>query len=76
MEPNLGKSCSKPSTNVVERAFDAMTTKRPYRNPLTIQDALAEMKKCSGTQFDPEVVEVLSRVVHAMTNSGGVAMLQ
>jgi len=57
-------------------AFDAMTTKRPYRNPLSVQEALLEMKRCSGTQFDPDVVEVLNRVVHALTNSGGVALLQ
>ena len=56
-------------------AFDAMTTKRPYRNPLSIQEALLEMNRCSGTQFDPDVVEVLSRVVHALTSSGGVAMM-
>ena len=57
-------------------AFDAMTSKRPYRNPLSIQEALQEMKRCSGTQFDMQVVEVLTRVVHAMTSSGGVAMVQ
>jgi putative nucleotidyltransferase with HDIG domain len=56
-------------------AFDAMTTKRPYRNPLSVQEALREMVRCSGTQFDPEVVEVLTRVVHALTSSGGVALL-
>ena len=57
-------------------AFDAMTTKRPYRNPLSIHEALTEMKRCSGSQFDPEVVQVLTRVVHALTSSGGVAMVQ
>ncbi len=56
-------------------AFDAMTTKRPYRNPLSVAEALREMEKCSGTQFDPEVVQVLHRVVHAMTSSGGIAMM-
>ena len=57
-------------------AFDAMTTKRPYRNPLSVQEALREMDRCSGTQFDPEIVQVLTRVVHALTSSGGVALLQ
>ena len=57
-------------------AFDAMTTKRPYRDPLSVQEALREIDRCSGTQFDPEVVEVLTRVVHALTSSGGVALLQ
>lgn len=36
--------------------FDAMTTDRPYRKALQIDDALAEIKKCSGTQFDPSLV--------------------
>ena len=57
-------------------AFDAMTTRRPYRNPLSIHEALAEMKRNSGTQFDPDVVETLTRVVYALTSSGGVAMVQ
>jgi HD-GYP domain-containing protein (c-di-GMP phosphodiesterase class II) len=53
-----------------------MTTKRPYRDPLSIEEALAEMKRCSGTQFDPDVVEVLTRVVHALTSAGGLAIMQ
>jgi len=57
-------------------AFDAMITKRPYRNPLSIQEAMLEMERCSGTQFDPQVVKILTRVVHALTSSGGVAIMQ
>jgi len=57
-------------------AFDAMTTKRPYRNPMGIQEALLEMKRCSGTQFDSQVVQVLTMVINAMTSSGRVAMVQ
>jgi putative nucleotidyltransferase with HDIG domain len=37
-------------------AFDAMTSDRPYRLAMTPHDALAELERCSGTQFDPEVV--------------------
>ena len=40
-------------------AFDAMTSERPYRAGFSIEDALAEIKRCSGTQFDPEIVDVL-----------------
>jgi HD-GYP domain-containing protein (c-di-GMP phosphodiesterase class II) len=40
----------------VADAFDAMTTDRVYRRKLTIEDALHELHRCSGTQFDPEVV--------------------
>jgi putative nucleotidyltransferase with HDIG domain len=56
-------------------AFDAMTTKRPYRDPLNISDALREMEKCAGTQFDPDVVEILRKIVHAMTSSGVSTMI-
>jgi two-component system, cell cycle response regulator len=38
-------------------AFHAMTTPRPYQRTLTREDALAELRRCAGTQFDPAVVE-------------------
>jgi putative two-component system response regulator len=37
-------------------AFDAMTTNRAYRAPRTPADAQAELRRCAGTHFDPEVV--------------------
>jgi diguanylate cyclase (GGDEF)-like protein len=37
-------------------AFDAMTCDRPYRSAMAPRDALAELERCSGTQFDPEIV--------------------
>ena len=37
-------------------AFDAMTTDRPYRKKMSIEDATKEIKRCAGSQFDPEVV--------------------
>ena len=39
-------------------AFDAMTSDRPYRPALTPEAAVAELERCAGAQFDPEVVEV------------------
>jgi HD-GYP domain-containing protein (c-di-GMP phosphodiesterase class II) len=39
----------------VADAFDAMTSHRPYRRALTVERALAEVKRCAGTQFDPEL---------------------
>jgi HD-GYP domain-containing protein (c-di-GMP phosphodiesterase class II) len=39
----------------VTDAFDAMTSTRSYRQAMTIDAALAEMLRCSGTQFDPEI---------------------
>jgi HD-GYP domain-containing protein (c-di-GMP phosphodiesterase class II) len=40
-------------------AFSAMTTDRPYRAARPAADALAELRRCSGTQFDPAVVDAL-----------------
>jgi HD-GYP domain-containing protein (c-di-GMP phosphodiesterase class II) len=42
----------------VADAFDAMTSDRPYRPALSHEEALAEVERCSGTQFDPEIVRV------------------
>jgi HD-GYP domain-containing protein (c-di-GMP phosphodiesterase class II) len=39
-------------------AFDAMTTDRPYRTALPIDEALSELARHAGTQFDPRVVDV------------------
>jgi two-component system cell cycle response regulator len=38
-------------------AFHAMTTPRPYQRTLTREEALAELRRCAGSQFDPVVVE-------------------
>ncbi|PKM83984.1 MAG: hypothetical protein CVU88_00320 [Firmicutes bacterium HGW-Firmicutes-13] len=41
----------------VADTFDAMTSSRPYRDALTPEMALKELKRCSGTQFDPRMVD-------------------
>lgn len=41
----------------VTDAFEAMISERPYRKALTFKQAIAELDKCSGTQFDPRVVQ-------------------
>jgi HD-GYP domain-containing protein (c-di-GMP phosphodiesterase class II) len=38
-------------------SFDAMTSDRPYRSAMPAAKAIEEVKRCSGTQFDPTVVE-------------------
>jgi diguanylate cyclase (GGDEF)-like protein len=38
-------------------AFDAMTTDRPYQPAVPVHEALAELRRCAGGQFDPMVVE-------------------
>ncbi|WP_418790998.1 HD-GYP domain-containing protein [Phosphitispora sp. TUW77] len=39
-------------------SFDAMTSDRAYRTKMTSEEALEEVRRCSGTHFDPELVEV------------------
>lgn len=45
----------------VADAYSAMTTDRPYRRALTRQEAVAELRACAGTQFDPEIVAAFIR---------------
>jgi putative nucleotidyltransferase with HDIG domain len=42
----------------VADAFDAMTSDRPYRRALSRAEALAEVERCAGTQFDPEIARI------------------
>ncbi|HVM56971.1 MAG TPA: diguanylate cyclase [Gaiellaceae bacterium] len=44
----------------VADAFDAMTSERVYRDPLSEAEALAELERCAGTQFDPTIVDAFS----------------
>ena len=43
-------------------AFDAMTFDRPYSKAIAFEAALAEIKRCAGSHFDPQVVESFTRV--------------
>ena len=47
----------------VADAFDAMTSNRPYRAALSREDAISELHRCSGSQFDPQCVDALERSV-------------
>jgi HD-GYP domain-containing protein (c-di-GMP phosphodiesterase class II) len=44
-------------------AFESMTLGRPYRDSISEAEALAEVKRCSGTQFDPRVVKEFERLI-------------
>ncbi len=46
-------------------AFDAMTNDRPYRSARTVEAALAELEAESARQFDPRVVEAMTKLVRA-----------
>lgn len=47
----------------VADTFDAMTSDRPYRKGLPVEVAVEEIKRCSGTQFDPEIVDAFLRAM-------------
>lgn len=54
-------------------SFDAMTNTRPYKEAESIEWALAELRRCSGTHFDPELVRLFRDLVEG--SSGFVARL-
>jgi two-component system, cell cycle response regulator len=47
---------------VVCDSYNAMTTDRSYHAAMTRADAISELRRCAGTQFDPQVVEAFCRV--------------
>ncbi len=54
-------------------AFDAMVSKRPYRAAMSTGDAVVELRRCAGTQFDPTVVEAFCAVAEETDTAGKVA---
>lgn len=50
----------------VADAFDTMTRPRVFRDAIGAREALLEIERCSGTQFDPLVVEAFGRVIAAL----------
>jgi HD-GYP domain-containing protein (c-di-GMP phosphodiesterase class II) len=49
----------------VADAFHAMVSVRPYRKARTVEEALAELRRCRGTQFDPLVVDAFLRSIES-----------
>jgi HD-GYP domain-containing protein (c-di-GMP phosphodiesterase class II) len=47
----------------VADSFDAMTSVRPYQQKKTYDQAIEELIRCSGTQFDPDIVKVFIRAI-------------
>jgi HD-GYP domain-containing protein (c-di-GMP phosphodiesterase class II) len=47
----------------VADAYDAMTSKRLYRQVLSQESAVAELRKHSGTQFDPQIVDIFIAIL-------------
>ncbi len=49
----------------VADAFDSMTTTRSYRGARSIEDAIEELIRCKGSQFDPVMVQALTEAIEA-----------
>jgi diguanylate cyclase (GGDEF)-like protein/putative nucleotidyltransferase with HDIG domain len=49
-------------------SFDAMTTERPYQKTKTFTEAIAELRACSGKQFDPQYVEPFIEMIEKLDN--------
>jgi HD-GYP domain-containing protein (c-di-GMP phosphodiesterase class II) len=47
---------------IVADSYDAMTSARPYRIARTQAEAILELRRCSGTEFDPKIVEAFIKV--------------
>ena len=48
----------------VADTFDAMTSKRSYRNPLSMDVVISEIERCKGTQFDPQIADVFLDILN------------
>lgn len=46
--------------------FDALTSKRPYKKPWPVPDAIAALERDSGSHFDPQLVGVFARIAHRL----------
>ncbi len=53
----------------VADSYDAMTSRRAYREARTRAEAIAELRACSGTQFNPDVVRIFLAVLDEETNA-------
>lgn len=48
----------------VADTFDAMTSRRSYREPIDVEHVKEEIKRCEGTQFDPQIAEVFIEILN------------
>lgn len=55
-------------------AYESMRVGRPYREPLGETNALEELRRCAGSQFDEEVVDTLIKVIEDEKTAGAVGI--
>jgi putative two-component system response regulator len=53
----------------VADAFDAMTSDRPYRSAMSVEEAINEVQRCTGTQFDPVIVRAFLKTPVAQSTA-------
>ena len=53
----------------VADAFDALTSNRSYRRAVSVAEAVKELKRCAGTDFDPNVVDITASLLEGFDNS-------
>ena len=51
--------------------FDALTSKRPYKEPMSFDKAMSILQEGSGTHFDPEVLQAFQEIAHALYEAYG-----
>jgi len=60
----------------VADSYEAMTSDRPYRKGRSIDEALTELERCKGTQFDPRIVEAFSIIVSETDDEGALRTVE
>ena len=53
----------------VADTYDVLTARDSYRKPVSSEEALAELRRCAGTQFEPRFVEIFAALVLASDSS-------